>query len=87
MAKEIVVIKLGGSMLSKSEELKFDFDFATRIKDVLDTFSETHQFILILGGGYLARSYQQFLKQYSQFFKRINGKIGFLFVSNLFCAF
>lgn len=61
---EKVVLKLGGSVFSKSSETPFDFKLARQIGENLNKFKETHQFIITMGGGYLARSYQNILKEY-----------------------
>ena len=61
--KEIVVLKIGGSILSPSFDNIFDFSYAKQLKESLLTFSENNQFILITGGGHLARKYMALAKE------------------------
>jgi len=55
----IKVLKIGGSILSPSQEKFFDVDFVRDLKDILNMFPKD-KFILIAGGGSLARKYQFF---------------------------
>ena len=60
---DIFVIKVGGSVLSPNEENIFSFEEANNFKILLNSLVERgKRFILITGGGYLARSYQKLLK-------------------------
>lgn len=58
-----IVVKIGGSVLSKESEL-FSFEEATKIRDFFVNTSQDFNFILVTGGGYLARSYQKLLRDY-----------------------
>lgn len=61
MANKIVV-KIGGSILSLNDNL-FNFQEANRLKDFFTSFDSSTKFVLVTGGGYLAREYQQMLKE------------------------
>ncbi len=57
------VIKLGGSMLSKSDEVMFDFEYVRNLGKALSEFSqEDYRFFIITGGGYLMRKYRDMAK-------------------------
>lgn len=59
MSEKIIVLKVGGSILSKSEEELFDFETAKSLKNLLVPFiNEGYKFILSTGGGAIARKYQ-----------------------------
>lgn len=60
--KQIIVLKIGGSILSPSFENLFDFNYVNSFKEKFLQFSETHQFVLIAGGGHLAKKYQSIAK-------------------------
>jgi len=62
MEKQKIVLKVGGSILSTSQENIFNFENAFGLKDTLLEFTETNQFIICVGGGFLARKYQEMLK-------------------------
>lgn len=55
-----VVIKIGGSILTK-KELLFDFEEAKKLKEFFSSFSST-KFILTTGGGYICREYQSLIR-------------------------
>lgn len=58
-----IVIKVGGSILSDSDEQLFDFDSAEKFKDLIKPFIEKgDKFILTTGGGFLARKYKKLLE-------------------------
>ena len=57
-----IVINVGGSLLSPSVEKLFDVDFAFKLKKFLISF-EQKRFILCVGGGSIARTYQNFFKE------------------------
>ncbi|MEP7103759.1 MAG: hypothetical protein ABI721_03560 [Candidatus Dojkabacteria bacterium] len=60
--ENIIVLKVGGSTFSTSEENIFNFEEANRIKSLLQKHIEKGiKFILIAGGGYLSRKYQAML--------------------------
>lgn len=58
MSSEIIVIKVGGSLLSPSTEELFDYNFANNLISLLNA-RDSMQFILIAGGGVLSRMYQR----------------------------
>jgi uridylate kinase len=58
MSKEIVVLKVGGSILSPTEDNLFDVSTAETIKNKLNALTDNYKFILNCGGGFLARRYQ-----------------------------
>lgn len=59
---ELIVIKVGGSRLSPSNDIPFDFQWAKNFRDVLIPYlSSGKKFILITGGGFVARKYQMLL--------------------------
>jgi uridylate kinase len=61
---KLFVINIGGSILSPSKDKLFDFEIANQIKSILNKYiKQNHQFILCVGGGSLARMYQDLLKQ------------------------
>src|SRR5260221_7686938 len=61
-SKQISVIKVGGSILSLSNDILFDFPKAKELKELLIPLSDKHKFVLITGGGYICRVYQKLLK-------------------------
>lgn len=63
MSSEIIILKVGGSILSKSDENFFDYDYAFKLKEMVQKFSDK-KFILISGGGSLAKKYIRFLKEH-----------------------
>lgn len=56
------VIKIGGSVLYRSLQEGFRFDYAQNLKDTLDSFKE-YNFNLISGGGKNTREYMDFTKE------------------------
>lgn len=59
-----IIIKVGGSILSDSDEQLFDFKSAEKFKELLKPFiANGAKFILITGGGHLARKYKQLLQE------------------------
>jgi uridylate kinase len=61
---KIWILKVGGSLLSPSEDKIFDFTFAKNLKETLLKYTiEGNQFILCIGGGYLCRKYQKILRE------------------------
>ncbi len=64
MENKIVILKLGGSLLSDSEEKIFDFQIAENLKKSLTPLTqEGYKFILSCGGGYVCRKYQKLLQE------------------------
>lgn len=61
--REKIIIKIGGSVLSPSEENIFDVNRALQIKYHLLKLTDKYQFVIVTGGGALARKYQQMLKE------------------------
>lgn len=62
--KEVIFIKAGGSNFSTGPGKFFDFDLALEFKKLLTPFTDKYKFIITLGGGYLARFYQEMLRKY-----------------------
>ena len=56
----IIVINVGGSLLSPSEDVLFDFEYAQKLKNLIQSSPE-QKFILCVGGGAITRKYQQLL--------------------------
>ena len=60
---KVTVLKIGGSILSLSDEELFSFSKANEIKGILAQFIEKgDKFICVVGGGYVCRKYQKSLK-------------------------
>lgn len=54
------VLKVGGSILSSSDEMLFNKENALKLKETLEPFiKQGNKFILCPGGGYLCRKYQK----------------------------
>ena len=52
-----IVISLGGSLICPKE---IDADFINSFKELLESYSKKEiLFIVVCGGGYIARSYQE----------------------------
>lgn len=65
--KKFLAIKIGGSMLSKSEEVLFDFDYARKIRNLLKEVALEGYFIGInIGGGYITRKYQNLARTHGE---------------------
>lgn len=62
MTDNIHVIKVGGSILSLSEEEIFSFKEAKTLKQTFDGI-DNKQYILCVGGGFLCRKYQKLMKE------------------------
>lgn len=61
---KLVNLKIGGSILSPSENLLFDFEFAQKLKELLsDLIDEGFAFVLNIGGGKSARMFQNLAKE------------------------
>lgn len=60
MKKEVVVLSLGGSLIVPD---KVDVDFLKKFKDFILKSTKTHKFIIVCGGGSVARKYIQGLKE------------------------
>jgi uridylate kinase len=59
--EKLFVIKIGGSVLSLENNV-FDFEVAEKLKTFFLSFDDSYKFILVTGGGFVARNYQQMLK-------------------------
>ena len=58
-----VILKVGGSMIAPSEINPFDFTQAEHLKMALLPFiNNGYKFILVVGGGKMARKYQSMLR-------------------------
>lgn len=57
-----IVLKIGGSLLSKDETSVFDFEYMSRLKDALLAIPDIN-YLLIFGGGYAATQYQNLLRE------------------------
>jgi len=58
-----IIMSIGGSILSTSEQNIFDFKKATELKAFLTEWTHLgYQFVLCVGGGFLARKFQTLLK-------------------------
>ena len=55
-----IVISLGGSLIVPD---KVDFEFLDKFKDILRKYYRTHKFVIICGGGSIARKYIEALKK------------------------
>ncbi len=66
MNSKTIVLNIGGSILSLSDEVLFDFKKANEIKNaLLPLVQEGYKFILPVGGGYICRKYQNLLRENS----------------------
>lgn len=63
MQKFKLILKLGGSILSPSEENLFDVAYISKLKAFISKFKETHQFVITVGGGALAKKYQKIARE------------------------
>ncbi|MFS8131028.1 MAG: hypothetical protein ACMG57_03545 [Candidatus Dojkabacteria bacterium] len=70
----IVVLNIGGSILSPSEDNIFSFDAANRIRNFI-TGLPNYKFIVCVGGGFIARKYQKLLADHS-FSKNYEHEVG-----------
>lgn len=59
-AKRIIVISLGGSLIIPE---KMDPEFLDKFKHILRKFYKTHKFVIVCGGGTVARKYITALKK------------------------
>lgn len=63
MSKQIV-IKLGGSLLSRGEDSIFDFGYLEKLKTVLtDPELNDNKYFLAIGGGYTMRKYRDLARE------------------------
>lgn len=62
---KIIVIKLGGSLISTGQDKLIDYDYLSQFKNVLIPYIEKgYKFAVILGGGYICRIYQNLAKEF-----------------------
>lgn len=59
MKKEVIVISLGGSLIVPE---KINHTFLNKFKETLEKSYKTHKFIIVCGGGVIARKYISALK-------------------------
>lgn len=61
-SNNIVVVKLGGSLVSPSEYTPVDFDYLTKLLSLFNNYiSAGRKFAVVVGGGRLCRNYQNLL--------------------------
>ena len=59
-----VVIKLGGSLVSLSDDNLVNYEYLAKLKSLLEKFiKQDYQFAISIGGGYLCRKYQKMASQ------------------------
>lgn len=62
MQNKTIILKIGGSILSPSEDKLFDFEMARKIRDTLTSLDEEYQFICTIGGGQNAKNAQKMVR-------------------------
>lgn len=67
--KRAIVLSLGGSMIVPE---KIDFSYLERFKEALQKNYKTHKFIVVCGGGVIARKYISVLKKSRKTQKALN---------------
>jgi len=67
MIKQVVVIKFGGSIFSTSEELIFNFKKVALLKSLLEEFFFKYSFVVVVGGGYVARKYINLIENQKEY--------------------
>ncbi|MBI2046883.1 UMP kinase [Candidatus Pacearchaeota archaeon] len=58
--KKIVVLRLGGSLIVPNE---IDFEFLEKFKSAIEKLKARHKFVVVCGGGSIARKYIKALKE------------------------
>jgi uridylate kinase len=55
-----IVVKLGGSLISTSDQNLIDFEYLDNLKKIIIEYSQkyNYQFALVVGGGFICRKYQ-----------------------------
>jgi uridylate kinase len=67
MPADTLVLKIGGSLLSKSADELFAFDYFKQLKQLLGGFTgQGYKLVIIIGGGYIARRYQKDLQEHGE---------------------
>lgn len=62
-----IILKIGGSLLSKSDEVLFDFQYLERFHLALrELAGEGSTFVIAVGGGFIARKYQALVRQHGE---------------------
>lgn len=65
--REITVLKIGGSLLSRSDAELFDFAYFHNLKKtILQLNAEGYSFLINVGGGYITRKYQKLAKDHGE---------------------
>lgn len=57
--QKIIILKIGGSLLSPSQEKQFDFQFALNLRNTLEPLVSEYQFVIAVGGGFTGRYFQK----------------------------
>lgn len=65
ISKSTFVIKFGGSVFSTSEDKIFDVEKAKNLINFLRKYFSKYKFIVVVGGGFLARKYIKFIEENS----------------------
>jgi uridylate kinase len=64
---EPIILKIGGSLLSKSDDQLFDFAYFAELKTLLTKLSQSgYKFVISVGGGYVTRKYQQLISAHGE---------------------
>ncbi|MDQ6985004.1 MAG: hypothetical protein Q9M76_01740 [Candidatus Dojkabacteria bacterium] len=64
MNNKYIVIKVGGSLLSRSEETLFDYEYADKLKNFLkELTSNGYNVALNVGGGFITRKYMNYARE------------------------
>lgn len=74
--QKIVVLKIGGSLLSPNAENQFDFQFALNLRNTLEPMTSEFQFVIAVGGGYIGRYFQKHAQEAGESDKVDLHKIG-----------
>ena len=62
-----IILKIGGSLLSKSDEQLFDFAYFAELKKLLTKLTQAgYKFVISVGGGYVTRKYQQLISAHGE---------------------
>lgn len=57
--QKIIILKIGGSLLSPTAEKQFDFEFALNLRKTIETLSGEYKFVIAVGGGITGRQFQK----------------------------
>ena len=61
--KKTFVIRYGGSLFSPNKDEIIDLDLFLNFIELLKKFRSTHKFFVIMGGGFIAQEYQNYLRK------------------------